>query len=202
MLRQSMSFLKSLVLGTSLALALVGCASDPDAPGPTDQGEQVQNELVSARDLAAVPDGERLRVDLVDDVVYFFDYSAPLDYARVEVAVGDVTFSLEDHILNLQSFDYNPNPPIDLTESPDNQFRMAADPADLGGLTESEIAVLKENGYFYKELSKPGVAPQTTGDNCIQAICETCGPPPGATFCDWSPANPCVCTYETHEWCD
>lgn len=202
MLRQSLSLVKSLVLGTSLALALVGCAGDPDAPGPTDEGAQVQNELVSARDVAELPAGERLQLDLADNVVYFFDYSAPIDYARVEIAVGDVTFTLEDHILNLQSFDYNPYPPVDLTESPDSQFRLATDPADIGGLTAEEIAVLKENGYIYKELTQPGLQPQTTGDNCIQAICETCGPPPGASFCDWSPAHPCVCTYETHEWCN
>jgi len=202
MLRQSLSSLKSLLLGTSLALALVGCAADPDAPAPPDQDGQVQNELVSARDIADLPAGEHLRVNLADDVVYFFDYSDPIDFARVDVTVGDVTFSLEEHILNLQSFDYDPYPPVDLTESPNNQFRMATDPADIGGLTEGEIAVLKENGYLYKELTQPGVQPQTTGGDCIQAICETCGPPPGADSCDWSPANPCVCTYEVHEWCD
>lgn len=203
MLRQSLSLVKSLVLGTSLSLALVGCAGDPDASGPTDQNAQVQNELVSARDIAELPAGERLQLDLADNVVYFFEYAQPIDYARVEIAAGDLTFSLEDHVLALQSADYGTNPPIDVTESPNNQFRIAFDPADFGDeLNADELAVLKETGYFYKDISGPGITPQTTGENCTTGVCETCGPPPGASFCDWSPANPCVCTYEIHQWCD
>ncbi|HSN99992.1 MAG TPA: hypothetical protein VLS89_16985 [Candidatus Nanopelagicales bacterium] len=206
MLLKSLSSLKSLIIGTSLlALAAAGCAEDPAAPAPGGESDAVQNELVSARDIAKLQPGQKLQIDLVDDLVLFLDYTQPLDYARVELSAGESTFSLEDHVLALQSKDYGDNPPIDVTDSPDKSFRVALDPADFGDdLTADELAILRETGYFYKEISGPNVNPQTTGDNCITGICEDCGPPPGYTTCDWFTvgAPPCVCTYEVHQWCD
>ncbi|WP_156338299.1 hypothetical protein [Chondromyces crocatus] len=146
--------------------------------------------------------GESLKLALRDDVVYYFDYRKPIDFAKIEMSAGSTTFTMEAHIQNLQQFDYESNVPVDLTDSPDNQFRISSDPANFGVLNAEELEVLKETGYFYKEISKNEAKAQTTGENCIYATCEHCGPPPGATSCNWSPQSPCVCTYELHEWCD
>lgn len=202
MIRQSMSIMKSLLLVSTLAFAVAGCTSESGDEGEDTTPDGVVNERVTAEDVQALPAGQKLELSLKDDTVFYFDYRKPIDFARVEMTAGDHKFTMEQHIGDLQNVDYGTSVPVDLTDSPDNQFRISSNPANFGQLTADEVEVLKREGYFYKELSSDQAKAQTTGENCTYGTCEVCGPPPGAESCNWSPSSPCVCTYELHEWCD
>ncbi|MCC6553058.1 MAG: hypothetical protein IT372_08555 [Polyangiaceae bacterium] len=188
------SFL-SVALGLAAA-ALAGCSSEPveqqQAPG-----SNVTHVLVTADTINDLQPGAELDIDVVDNVVYHFDYSAaPIDYARITLVGEDgVETPMEDSMADVAAFDYGTNPPVDLLATPDGRFKLASDPLDFGvKLTDAEIAELKATGYVYKEESAASTQPQT-GDNCIEADCEVC---PGG----WQPPNGANCYIVHHVWCD
>lgn len=191
MLRSSTS--KS-VLGLAIGLLLTGLAGCSTSE-PTEEPavpSSVQNKRVDADAISALAPGEFLTIDLSDNVVYHFDYSAaPIDYARVKLVNEDGTETImEEAMKGVASFDYGTNPAVDLFATPDSRFKMGWDPSDMEKLTDSERLALEETGYMYKEISAPS---QTQSeDNCIYAVCEVC--PDG-----WG-NGPCY--YVNHVWCD
>lgn len=190
--RQSVSIIKSLVLATSLAFGLAGCTADTgsEEPAPTQAG--VTNQLVTAEDVTELAPGERLHLDVKDNVVYRFDYSdAPIDFARVELAYGSEVITMQDARDALLAFDYGTNEPVDLTGAPDGRFGVAWDPTDFGALGEAALAELKETGYVYREKGAENAKTQNE-DPCIYAVCE---------ICPWGWGNG-PCFYEQHVWCD
>jgi len=190
--RQSVSIIKSLVLATSLALGLAGCTADSgsEVPAPADQG--VRNQLVTGEDVAELAPGEKLRVDVVDNVVIRFDYSdAAIDFAKVELAYGSQVSTLQEQRDALLAFDYGTHEPVDLAGSPDGRFSVAWDPTDFGSLSESALDELKETGYVYREEGAESTKPQSE-DPCIYAVC---------VVCPWGWGNG-PCHEEQHVWCD
>lgn len=190
--RQSVSIIKSLVLATSLAVGLAGCTADTGSEVPAPAQAGVKNQLVTAEDVTELAPGERLRLDVADNVVYRFDYSdAPIDFGRVDLAYGAQVTSMQDARDALLSFDYGTNEPVDLTGAPDGRFSVASDPADFGVLGEGALAELKETGYVYREEGAENTKTQSE-DPCIYAVC---------VICPWGWGNG-PCFEEQHVWCD
>lgn len=190
--RQSVGILKSLFLVSSLALGLAGCSADPGPEAPAPAQQSVRNELVTAEDVAELAPGEKLRVDVIDNLVLRFDYSkAPIDFGRVELAYADQVTSLQDARSTLLSYDYGSNEPVDLANASDGRFSVAMDPADFGSLSESALSELEETGYVYREEGGTDAKPQSE-DPCIYAVC---------VVCPWGWGNG-PCFEEQHVWCE
>jgi hypothetical protein len=190
--RQTVGIVKSLFLVSSLALGLAGCSADPGPEAPVPAQQSVRNELVTAEDVAELAPGEKLRVDVTDNLVLRFDYSkAPIDFGRVELAYADQVTSLQDARSTLLSYDYGSNEPVDLANASDSRFSVAMDPADFGSLSEGALSELEETGYVYREEGGTDVKPQSE-DPCIYAVC---------VVCPWGWGNG-PCFEEQHVWCD
>jgi len=212
MFRQSIRSSKSLVLRLALsafaAFGLAGCGeSGTEGEEPVVQSD-VQSIRVTAGEIEKLAPGQLFNADLVSSkVVYVFDYNdATIDFSRVNVVLGqDATFPMEAQIEAAKNNDYGPNPAPDLLNAPSGQFRIASNAEHFGILTESELAELQTNGYFYSESPKaPSGTPQSIDDDCIRATCVIHIDPVTRGLYDWSnpPSYPPLVITEEHVWCD
>lgn len=211
MSRQSIRSPKSLVLSLALsafaAVGLAGCAESGTEGDDQVVQSDVQSIRVTGDDIAKLAPGKLFEADLVSSkVVYVFDYNdKAIDFSRVNVLLGkDATFPMAAQIEAAKNNDYGPNPAPDLLNAPEGQFRVASNAEYFGILTESQLAELQTNGYFYSESPKaPSSSPQST-DNCIHATCVIHIDPVRGTLYDWSnpPPYPPLVITEEHVWCD
>jgi hypothetical protein len=180
------------------ATALAGCASDDPTTGEVVPSSDVHHVLVSSDSIATLDAGEYLPIDLVDNIVYHFDYrSAPIDYTRVMlVNESGAETPMSQSMEAVAAWDYGSNPEVELLNAPNHRFILAMDPADFGlDLSDAQITELKETGYLYTEKAAPSTQPQTTEDgDCIEADCIVC---PGGWGTDGS-----TCYTVHHVWCD
>lgn len=189
-----MTSILGLVLGLA-ATALAGCASDPTTEESAPDAD-VHNVLVSSDSTSDLGAGEYLSVDLVDNVVYHFDYSAaPIEYSRIMlVSASGTEIPMDQSMAAVAAYDYGSNPEVDLLNTPNQRFKVAADPRDFGlQLSDAQLADLKETGYLYTEKSAPITQPQNE-DDCIEADCIIC---PDGWGTDGS-----TCYIVHHQWCD
>jgi len=208
MLRQSISSSKSFVFRLALSAfavaGLAGCGTSGEDQEPAVQ-EDVQNIRVTSADIEKLAPGQFFNADITrSKVVYRFDYSEKqIDYSRVKLVRPQDTVLLQDQIRAVAEGNYGDFPQPDLLAASDKRFNVATNPADFGVLSESALAQVRQQGYYYDEvaLEAPKPQPQNT-DNCIHAVCVIClengssGPP-----VSWLPGT-YTCYEEQHVWCD
>jgi hypothetical protein len=161
--RISRSLVCPLFAGLLVAVVAPGCHSDA-APDEVAIEGAVTNELINGDDLAALAEGESLRVNLgADKVLYHFEFDRPLDWKRIALQFpGNAEVTMDQAMKEAFEHPYSP------LEAASHRFVITADPANFG-LTEDEITTLRTEGMLTREgrSGAPRAQPQTV-DTCIE----------------------------------
>jgi hypothetical protein len=152
----------SLALGALAALPVLSglaCGGEgaPDL-GLAAAPREVHHVRISADDLAALPVGQTLTVDLgAKSTAYHFVLSPTLDFARITLVSPDgVARSMADVLAAASAA-------LDLTSATDKRLVLAGDPASFEELSSAEVQSLLDRGVLVTTPggAAPGASPQT-----------------------------------------